>query len=440
MDSITTVMNTIQASLKSFESSPIIPLIASGGLTVWVITNLKVIFATIKRFVVSLISFNLFNSYEDNYYTKNIQLFFNEIVSESPTIWERTKQMDLNDHDTLPANKGFIPKDVTYGFSIRIMYGKIVFCYRSQKAEGQKLMINTDLQVFFARKTKFIEKLTADIERKRKDNEKDLILRNTINVSCGNANISSALKNKRKLDSIFTNNDEHMQLYDDIMKFINNKETYAKMNYPYKYAALLAGKPGTGKSSTILAIASALNRDVDYINLATTSVSNLMDHLNCRTNSKIFVFEDVDALNSNAFNERAPEKKTNGKSEIPIANQTCVINTGNDGGLKVFTMSLSDLLNITDGLLSSDGAICIFTTNHIEKLDSALLRAGRMNKIIEYDYINHETANRMIEAYLGKDARVENLKDDIKPAELQEEILNILLKIKDEKTLLKFAK
>ena len=440
MDSITTVMNTIQASLKSFESNPIIPLIASGGLTVWVITNLKVIFATIKRFVVSLISFNLFNSYEDNYYTKNIQLFFNEIVSESPTIWERTKQMDLNDHDTSPANKGFIPKDVTYGFSIRIMYGKIVFCYRSQKTEGQKLMINTDLQVFFARKTKFIEKLTADIERKRKDNEKDLILRNTINVSCGNANISSALKNKRKLDSIFTNNDEHMQLYDDIMKFINNKETYAKMNYPYKYAALLAGKPGTGKSSTILAIASALNRDVDYINLATTSVSNLMDHLNCRTNSKIFVFEDVDALNSNAFNERAPEKKTNGKSEIPIANQTCVINTGNDGGLKVFTMSLSDLLNITDGLLSSDGAICIFTTNHIEKLDSALLRAGRMNKIIEYDYINHETANRMIEAYLGKDARVENLKDDIKPAELQEEILNILLKIKDEKTLLKFAK
>ena len=440
MDRVTTVMNTIQASLKSFESNPIIPLIASGGLTVWVITNLKVIFATIKRFVVSLISFNLFNSYEDNYYTKNIQLFFNEIVSESPTIWERTKQMDLNDHDTSPANKGFIPKDVTYGFSIRIMYGKIVFCYRSQKAEGQKLMINTDLQVFFARKTKFIEKLTADIERKRKDNEKDLILRNTINVSCGNANISSALKNKRKLDSIFTNNDEHMQLYDDIMKFINNKETYAKMNYPYKYAALLAGKPGTGKSSTILAIASALNRDVDYINLATTSVNNLMDHLNCRTNSKIFVFEDVDALNSNAFNERAPEKKTNGKSEIPIANQTCVINTGNDGGLKVFTMSLSDLLNITDGLLSSDGAICIFTTNHIEKLDSALLRAGRMNKIIEYDYINHETANRMIEAYLGKDARVENLKDDIKPAELQEEILNILLKIKDEKTLLKFAK
>ena len=83
MDSITTVMNTIQASLKSFESSPIIPLIASGGLTVWVITNLKVIFATIKRFVVSLISFNLFNSYEDNYYTRNIQLFFNEIVSAS---------------------------------------------------------------------------------------------------------------------------------------------------------------------------------------------------------------------------------------------------------------------------------------------------------------------------------------------------------------------
>lgn len=99
---------------------------------------------------------------------------------------------------------------------------------------------------------------------------------------------------------------------------------------------------------------------------------------------------------------------------------------------------MSDLLNITDGLLSSDGSICIFTTNHIEKLDSALLRAGRMNKVIEFTYLNGETASRMIQKYLG--FKMNNLKDNIKPAELQEDLLSILLKKKDSSILDKYRK
>ena len=161
-----------------------------------------------------------------------------------------------------------------------------------------------------------------------------------------------------------------------------------------------------------------------------------MDKLNSSTNDKIFVFEDIDALNSNAFKERAPEDDSN--EDIPEApNQTCIINNSSDG-IKVFSLSLSDLLNITDGLLSSDGSICIFTTNHIEKLDSALLRAGRMNKVIEFTYLNGETASRMIQKYLG--FKMNNLKDNIKPAELQEDLLSILLKKKDSRILDKYRK
>lgn len=436
---INSISETIQSTLKTFESNPIIPIVASGGITVWVISNLKAIYRTLRDFIISLISFNLFNSYEDNrgnfYNVKSHQLVFNKIVSESLAIWERNKRLDLNDtdssHDILHS-----AKNDAYGFSIRIMYGKLVLCTRRQIAEGQKLTVQTNLQVFFARKQKFINQLTGDIDNQINliyDNEKK---RTSIGVWYGNTQHNMALKNKRMLDSIFTNSNEHLQVYEDIKKFIANKKMYCKMNYPYKYAAILAGKPGTGKSSTILAIASELNRDVEYINLAAMTANTLIDRLNDGTDKKIFVFEDVDALNSNAFNERTPD---NSNSVIPVANQTCVINAGNDGGIKAFTLSLSDLLNITDGLLSSDGAICIFTTNHIEKLDSALLRAGRMNKIVEFDYMNGDTANRMIETYLGKEARLENPKDDIKPAELQEEILNIKLGLKDMTALKNFC-
>lgn len=79
------VTTSIQSALQTLESNPIIPLVASGGLTVWIITNLKNIYHVVKDFVVSLISFNIHNAYEDNrglgYYTNNKQLIFNKIIS-----------------------------------------------------------------------------------------------------------------------------------------------------------------------------------------------------------------------------------------------------------------------------------------------------------------------------------------------------------------------
>nr|XP_016443911.1 PREDICTED: protein HYPER-SENSITIVITY-RELATED 4-like [Nicotiana tabacum] len=51
-------------------------------------------------------------------------------------------------------------------------------------------------------------------------------------------------------------------------------------------------------------------------------------------------------------------------------------------------MTLSGLLNFIDGLRSScgDERIIIFTTNHIKKLDPALLRPGRMDVHIHMAY------------------------------------------------------
>ena len=43
------------------------------------------------------------------------------------------------------------------------------------------------------------------------------------------------------------------------------------------------------------------------------------------------------------------------------------------------TLDLSTILNIMDGIQSSNGRIIILTTNHPEKIDSALLRPGRID-------------------------------------------------------------
>lgn len=48
------------------------------------------------------------------------------------------------------------------------------------------------------------------------------------------------------------------------------------------------------------------------------------------------------------------------------------------------TLSLSGLLNALDGVAASEGRILFATTNHLERLDPALSRPGRMDVWIEF--------------------------------------------------------
>lgn len=49
-------------------------------------------------------------------------------------------------------------------------------------------------------------------------------------------------------------------------------------------------------------------------------------------------------------------------------------------------LSLSGLLNMLDGVASQEGRILIMTTNHIDKLDTALIRPGRIDMIVPFGY------------------------------------------------------
>ena len=417
-------MMEIFAQLQSFlASNQIIGTVAGGSIVVWLVSNIKTIFFTVKRWVISWISFNINNLYEEmSYGTSNWkQCIFNQIITETKSIWERTINLDFKE-----SNGDGKYSKTTYGTSIKIMYGKLCFISRSYETNNTKNNVHTVIQVFFARKKPFLAKIEADIAARVKARESEEQTRNFVRVYSGKIEF---VKYKRSLDSIFTNKGEHYTAFKNIQKFIDNFEIYRKLNYPYKYCCCLHGKPGCGKSSTILAIASALNRNIRYINLSTVTSEMLTQQLSGHDNNRtLFVFEDIDALNGDATSSRVRTKKTDDgedtdeAADVSVQNQICEVNV--ESGIKIRTLSLSDLLNITDGLLSNDGAICIFTTNHIERLDPAFLRAGRMNDIVEFEYLNAQTANKMLMYHLGWE--VESMQDEIKPAELQEMILNIM--------------
>lgn len=63
---------------------------------------------------------------------------------------------------------------------------------------------------------------------------------------------------------------------------------------------------------------------------------------------------------------------------------------------------VNDLVNLLDGLISKEmEMMVVLTTNHIEKIDRALLRPGRFDAVISIDAPDAETAERIIRAYAG---------------------------------------
>ena len=123
-----------------------------------------------------------------------------------------------------------------------------------------------------------------------------------------------------------------------------------------------------------------------------------------------------------ALSTTLTERVEKGNDEQPKQNDSApreLLPEGNVQGL-----NLSDILNVLDGLYTSEGTICFFTTNHIEKLDSAFLRDGRMDCKIEMGDLTKDVANQMIKDKLGFDDLFQG--NEINPATLQELIIQVI--------------
>lgn len=137
----------------------------------------------------------------------------------------------------------------------------------------------------------------------------------------------------------------------------DTKAWYEAHGLPHRRSYLFHGPPGCGKTSTIRMIAGMFRLNACFLSLTANDFSNqvLQDALSSIPRRALLVLEDVDVL----FNEDR-------KSETATA------------------LTFSGMLNALDGLISVDGIITIFTTNHIEKLDPALIRGGRVDRRFEF--------------------------------------------------------
>lgn len=140
---------------------------------------------------------------------------------------------------------------------------------------------------------------------------------------------------------------------------------------------LLYGPPGCGKTSFAQVLAGELQLDICILNLTHAGLTDdaVAEYLRDAPQNAIIVLEDVDAI----FVERTVTAKEGGD--------------GKRGGNT--TVSFSGLLNALDGVASQEGRLLFMTTNHIEKLDPALIRPGRCDVQLQLKLASKNQMERM---------------------------------------------
>ncbi|XP_010433585.1 PREDICTED: AAA-ATPase At4g25835-like [Camelina sativa] len=211
---------------------------------------------------------------------------------------------------------------------------------------------------------------------------------------------SVPFKHPSTFDTLAMDPVKKQQIMDDLTDFAQCQSFYQKTGRAWKRGYLLYGPPGTGKSSMIAAMANHLRYDIYDLELTEVKSNSELRKLLMKTSSKsIIVIEDIDC----SINLTNRNKKQSNETE------TGFVEGSGDGS----TITLSGLLNFTDGLWSCCGSerIFVFTTNHIDKLDPALLRSGRMDMHVHMSYCTFPSIKILLRNYLGYEEG--DLNDDV---------------------------
>eukprot|EP01103_Thecamoeba_quadrilineata_P007811 TRINITY_DN17632_c0_g1_i1.p1 TRINITY_DN17632_c0_g1~~TRINITY_DN17632_c0_g1_i1.p1 ORF type:complete len:460 (-),score=97.13 TRINITY_DN17632_c0_g1_i1:31-1380(-) len=164
-----------------------------------------------------------------------------------------------------------------------------------------------------------------------------------------------ATKKARPVDSVVLPTKLKELIMSDIEEFLSPETVnwYRQHGISHKRCYMFYGPPGSGKTSMIQAIAGRFRRSVCFLQACHPKMTDtqLSESIIQAPSKSIIVLEDIDALfgkDRQTLNEKTP-------------------------------LTFTGLLNALDGVANPDGQIFVLTTNHIDRLDSALVRAGRVD-------------------------------------------------------------
>lgn len=158
---------------------------------------------------------------------------------------------------------------------------------------------------------------------------------------------------QRSLDTIYIDPTMKRNIVSELQEFKDSAEIYERFGVTHKMCLLFHGPPGGGKSSFVTALSSHREQNIAKLTITPElngrDVENLVATVPANTD---LLVEDVDGM----F-------------------------VGRRG---VGNLDFSTFINCLDGLTTKRGLVCFFTTNHIENLDPAMIRPGRIDCCVSF--------------------------------------------------------
>jgi len=192
-------------------------------------------------------------------------------------------------------------------------------------------------------------------------------------------------------DNLVSINQERIK--NDIDK-LNDYEYYKKTGQKRKIGYLFYGPPGCGKSSHVMAIATHYKRHIIEIPFSRIKTNSQLE--------KIINLNEINDISFNKdeiiiyFDEIDQAEKTLSKKNFNMEHKKDIDDK----------INLGFILSKLDGIGNYNGIIFIATTNHLDKLDKALYRDGRLS-LIHFNYLNIQEFKLIIKKFYNKDIDIE---------------------------------
>jgi hypothetical protein len=205
----------------------------------------------------------------------------------------------------------------------------------------------------------------------------------------------------RSLETIYLDEAVKTKVVHQLSTFLRSSALYDKYGITWKYVHLFHGKPGGGKSSTILALASKFGRNL----------------------AKLTITPDLDSRQVENLFQNVPEQTWLVVEDI----------VERDGRTKI---DFSTFLNCLDGLTTRRGLVVFLTTNFLDKVDAALMRPGRVDCLLEFhlpgiDELRHALRVLAADYAHEHDAFLATCGRDLSIAELQKFLFECVMNKKE---------
>ncbi len=378
--------------------------------------------------------------YSDRFHaiTHHIKKYHMEKISSLTEIinFENSKYIDINISDFLliPKNKQNILISEKHNIFLEVIYD-IDQESKDEKDDSDKKICSIKKYIYklFIPGLNNIKKINTFLSEIEKEYIEDKSIKTqmvfefqkTVMDDCNKLTIEfreSPFHTNKSFDNIFFESKKEVLSYLEPFVNPNHKDHIINEKYgiPFKCVFMLHGPPGCGKSSLIKSTIKYTNRHCILVSWAKIKTCNDFVSLfrPIKINGKVYnqdeliiVFEDFDANDNDVLKIRKDMVPKINNDILEVNTNRCEtveklgINDRIESIIKqqivknIDDISLEYILNVLDGIIELNNSIVFFTTNTLETIDPALTRVGRVDKVINMDYLNSNMFEEILNYY-----------------------------------------